>query len=258
MIFYFSGTGNSLYAAKNISEAQGEVLISIAKEMDKSEARIEHTLRKGELLGFVYPVYAWGPPQIVLDFIKRLKLKGAAPYSFSLCTCGDEEGRTTHILQKALKKKGLQLDSSFTIQMPNNYILGFDVDPQDIVLSKLEMAEKKLRKINTIISKRESGISLTIPGKSPALKSALINPLFKHFAQNTKKFYTTDACTKCGLCEKVCPVHSITVKDKPVWGTACTQCLACLHLCPVRAVQYGKGTLTKGRYVHPELRNKFW
>lgn len=30
MIFYFSGTGNSLYAAKLIAQTQGEKLISIA------------------------------------------------------------------------------------------------------------------------------------------------------------------------------------------------------------------------------------
>ncbi|MEL7656540.1 MAG: hypothetical protein AAGU75_11605 [Bacillota bacterium] len=35
MIFYFTGTGNSLYAAKSISEEQGDRLISIAKEMEQ-------------------------------------------------------------------------------------------------------------------------------------------------------------------------------------------------------------------------------
>ena len=37
MIFYFTGTGNSLWAAKALSEALGETLISIADELNNKE-----------------------------------------------------------------------------------------------------------------------------------------------------------------------------------------------------------------------------
>ncbi|SUY47595.1 4Fe-4S ferredoxin [Clostridium putrefaciens] len=37
------------------------------------------------------------------------------------------------------------------------------------------------------------------------------------------------------------------------WGEDCTECLACLHLCPVQAIQYGKGTESKGRYKNPNV-----
>ena len=58
MIFYFSGTGNSLHAAKVMSETHGEQLVSISKEFDKQDNRFEYELKENELLGFVYPVYA--------------------------------------------------------------------------------------------------------------------------------------------------------------------------------------------------------
>lgn len=35
MIFYFTGTGNSLWVAKALSEALGEQLVSIAEELHK-------------------------------------------------------------------------------------------------------------------------------------------------------------------------------------------------------------------------------
>ncbi|MEI6578536.1 MAG: EFR1 family ferrodoxin, partial [Eubacteriales bacterium] len=92
-----------------------------------------------------------------------------------------------------------------------------------------------------------------LPGKLPALKSAIISPLFNRFATNTKYFYATDACNKCKICEKYCPIHTIKVAEKPAWGKECTQCLSCINRCPVQAIQYGKGTVKRGRYTHPDL-----
>jgi len=66
--------------------------------------------------------------------------------------------------------------------------------------------------------------------------------------------YATDDCTGCGLCGRICTAVSIKVGNKPVWGKACTQCLGCLSRCPVSAIQYGRGTIAKGRYVHPILK----
>ena len=37
MIFYFTGTGNSLWVAKSLGEALGEPLVSIADELHKEE-----------------------------------------------------------------------------------------------------------------------------------------------------------------------------------------------------------------------------
>lgn len=255
MVFYFSGTGNYFHAAKAIAEAQSEQLISIAKEFDRGDDLFAYTLQENELLGFVYPVYAWGPPKMVRDFIGRLKVTGSQPYTFSVCTCGDEEGHTTQVLQKELDKKGIKLNSAFSIQMPNNYILSADVDSKDMEMKKLENAEVKLEEINVVLIKRKSDVFHLNEGKMPGFKTAIVNPLFNRFARSTKKFYATDECTRCGLCEKICPVHTIKVSEKPVWGEACTQCLACINRCPVCAIQYGEATLHRSRYVHPELKS---
>ena len=70
-----------------------------------------------------------------------------------------------------------------------------------------------------------------------------------------KPFHATDACIACKKCEKVCPVHNITVTDKPQWGNNCTQCLGCYHICPVHAIEYGKMTCRKGQYRGNSLKD---
>lgn len=253
MIFYFSGTGNSKFVAKNIADFQGDRLIAIPEELNREGNSFEYKLIEKELVGFVYPVYAWGPPQIVLDFIGRLKITGGKPYVFSLCTCGDEEGKTTKILEKALENKGIKLNSAFTIIMPNNYIISFDIDSKEVEKDKILKARGKLKDINEILLNRKSEVFDINPGSFPRLKSTVINPLFNKYGRSTKKFYSTTACTGCGLCQRVCPIHTIKVEKKPSWGTECTQCLGCINSCPTRAIQYGKGTVNKGRYMNSEV-----
>jgi len=58
MIFYFTGTGNSLWVAKALSEALGEPLVSIADELHKEKDGWVYPVRPDEKILFVYPVHS--------------------------------------------------------------------------------------------------------------------------------------------------------------------------------------------------------
>ena len=249
MIFYFSGTGNSLQIAKSIAQHTGEKLISISHS-----GNCEYTLGKDETIGFVYPVYAWAPPKMVLKFIENLKLDNYNNnYVFSVVTCGDNVGNTMKRIKKSLKKVKLPLNSGFSIQMPNNYIFMYDVDSKELEEKKLSAAQKTLERIYNVIDKKETDIFEVVKGSLPSVLTSVVNPFFNAFALQTKKFYATEKCTGCGICARVCNCSNINVDNKPVWGKNCSQCLACIHYCPAKAVQYGKRTINKGRYTNPNV-----
>lgn len=254
MIFYFSGTGNSLYAAKMIARHTNEEVISIAAAENKEEEFHEYRLKDDEIVGFVHPVYAWGPPGIVLAFIKKLKLTNyRGNYVFSVVTYGGSIGNTMSVMRNGLRKKGISLNSGYSINMPNNYIIMGDVDSKEREREKLSTAEETLKQINRAIERRATGEFKVAKGNLPWLLTGLINPMFSKKAIDPAKFYADQQCTGCGTCEKVCSCKNIKVEERPLWGQRCTLCLACIHYCPSKAIQYGNATLKKGRYTNPNI-----
>lgn len=257
MIFYFTGTGNSFWVAKELGKALNEPVVSITDQLQSGENEYTWTLREDETIVFVYPVHSWGPAIPMTRFASRLKLSGYRKQSvFSVCTCGDDCGYTADMLGKTLAKRGIPLTAGYSIIMPNNYILmpGFNVDTKEVEQQKLKDAPLRIAAIAEAI-KEHTDVNLYKKGSVPFLKSYLVNPLFVNFATGKNSFHVTDACISCGLCEKICPTQTITLVDgKPVWANTCVQCVACIHRCPVRAIEYGKETLKKGRYHHPDIK----
>ena len=256
MIFYFSGTGNSKWIARQLSEVQEEKLICLSDELMHAGNSLEYTLSTDEKIGFVFPVYSWGPPKIVLEFIKKITLLNyKAHYLFFVCSCGDDIGLTKNVLTKAFAQKGWGCSAGFSIIMPNNYVLmkGFNTDPKEVEQRKLTEAIPTVAAINELLTSRARNEFRYKEGSIPFIKTRIINPLFNKYQITAKPFYATDACISCKRCEKICPVGNVKVDKKPVWGSNCTSCLACYHICPEHAVQYGKATRNKGRYFNPNV-----
>lgn len=76
IIFYFTGTGNCLYVARQIG-GDGAMLLSIPQVMKQGELNFE-----ADEIGLVYPIYGHMPPNMVRKFIKRHGLRPSisSPY----------------------------------------------------------------------------------------------------------------------------------------------------------------------------------
>lgn len=253
MIYYFSGTRNSRYAAMRLGSLTGEE-VRFIPATDPCHESMDPD--KDRSIGLVFPVYAWGVPPIVTEFIRKwpesliedIKTKGLPVWC--LATCGDETGMAVDMLRKVLGKRGVTLSGAWSLLMPNVYVLlpGFGTDPKEVERRKLTDAVGRIGHIAERINGRiwEEDVRL---GPWPRVKTALVYPLFKKWGVNAKKWHYTDACIGCGKCARACPVDNIAMTDRhPEWGINCTSCCACYHVCPTRGAQYGSVTKEAGQY----------
>lgn len=254
MVYYYSGTGNSAYAATELSRLTGEKHspLFIPKILNTGSLEV----CPGDLLGFVFPIYSWGVPPIVVDFVKQLPADiFRARYVWAVCTCGDEAGNAMKMFARLVKRvSGKAPDLQMSLIMPNNYVLlpGFNVDPQPVAERKLHQAPERLREIAAAINRKERNVQDVHTGSVPALRS-MVYPLFKKWGVDPKKWKAGDLCVSCGLCAQICPVGNVSydAQGHPVWGDNCLSCCGCFHVCPRRAIDYGNATKGKGQYLFP-------
>ncbi len=260
MIFYFSGTGNTKWAAEQLALSTGDVLKYIPDELNKTKnegAGLVYQLQQGERLGFCFPTHGWQPPRIVREFIRRatfLTPSSPLPYIYALTTCGDNMGHAMRIFNKELGKKGLHTDAAFAIVMPeSNVCFSFlHLDTPERVHQKIESAKKRLRHICEVVGNRQCGVEELVKGAIPYTYTYVIGGYYnKHLITDQHFWVDQEACINCGLCAKLCPVDDI-VGTPPQWkhDGSCTNCLACYHHCPRHAIHWGK--MKRGQYVFSE------
>lgn len=253
MICYFSGTGNSTFVATILANFLGEPLKFIP-DISPSELEIPE-----DRFILVFPVYSWGVPPLISNFIKVIgkdywqKIKDSGISVDCILTCGDEVALAPEMIHKDFNRVGINLQSVWSVIMPNNYVLlpGFDVDSKQLEDSKLENCKWRILEIAQSLQRGEKRIDV-VRGNIPWLKTKIVFPLFKKWGIFPKKWHHSNACISCGRCTKICPLLNIRMeKQHPVWGSRCCSCLGCYHVCPVHAVEYGKETKKKGQYLFP-------
>lgn len=250
-IFYYTGTGNSLWTARKIAERIGGTKL------------IPLVLRRGgsffcdaDRIGLVFPVHIWGLPSMVTQFLERLKID-SAPYIFAVAVNAGQPARTLIQLKELLYSKNMRLGSGFSVDLPSNYIPWGGAISPDRQQRKFAAALDKILLISAAVLKNEE----LPPEKGPFWQNIIFSAIYRaslpYVPRMDRSFWADEKCNACGICEKVCPAANIVMQgDAPCWRGNCDQCFACLHWCPECAIQYGKGTAAKKRYRHPEVTLK--
>lgn len=245
VIFYFTGTGNSLAAAKELSKAlSGCRLERMTDYMAKPYKVTDDTV------GFVNPVYCFALPPIVREFVK--KFEGETSYAFSVVTMGSNPGRSLFMMRELLAEKGVKLSYANSVAMPDNIFL----TPPDKAAVMLKEAEPKFRAIAGDIAARKCDTSACV--EKTFWKNIGI-PAGYWFMRNVLKLgqlgLRPNHCKGCGLCAKICPVGNIKIiRGQPSFQGNCAWCFGCRNWCPEHAIRIG-GMRTKAdvSYTNPSV-----
>lgn len=238
-IYCFSSTGNSLFVAKKIAETINAEVISMTTAA---------TLCRDTVVGFVFPTYFWGLPKTAEQFIKNLSFSEKSPYLFAITTYGGLVFGLSHVVNELLKPKNLSLSYFAKIRSVENYI----VSPFFTANDSPALHEKVNRKTVHIAGEIAKRLK-----KKRDIYFFINRIVWRFYPANRKKTFdcnfTSEGCTGCGICEKVCPRGNIHVTNgKPCFSGNCELCLACFHACPQTAINYqhSKG---KKRYRNPQI-----
>ncbi len=248
LIYVFTGTGNSLWAAKEIAkELENCEIVSMGSNNNKNYLLKAHY----DSIGFVYPTYAGGMPKRVRDFVLQLDLKGSeGTYFFAVATCG-RISRAQNVvtqLRHLLKRKGVKLSYGERLDMFSNYVVGYEM--RETVKEEAEQSAIDIKPMIESIKNHK-----TNKGTATTLRQIESMGFMLIVSSMDKNFNISDVCSKCGICKKVCPVSNIDmgVDGKPYFRHQCEQCLSCIQNCPTKAINYKDKTQNRRRYIHPDI-----
>ncbi|HHW90538.1 MAG TPA: hypothetical protein GX745_06545 [Clostridiales bacterium] len=247
-IYYFSGTGNCLFVAKNLASYLDGQYINISKRVKEKEIVLQ-----SDTIGFVFPVYAYTYPKILNDFYKKIKIISNPKYVFIITTYGSTPGRSAEKFSKKLKNL-FAVNYINGILMPENYIAIFKLDNDSAIRQKINDALLTIEKISADIKNQ---VQYLEKHNSPLdyIKTGLVSPLFNFFLLFSHIFFSADKnCNGCDICVRVCPTNNIEkINNKPKWRNNCIQCMACINWCPQKSINYTPMTKKRPRYTNPHI-----
>ncbi len=247
MIYYFTGTGNSLWTARTLAVQLGERTENLATYKDKK------LVCQDDVIGFVCPVYMISLPWFVKQALLNAELNPKA-YTFLVATSNNGKGGfAAKCMDSLLVRNGSKLMYYFDLQMPGNCIE-----------SSAEENAQRLAAAPAIVEDIGKQILARTQNFKSRRKAAKDNIVEKSWFYKKKRsaainsvttFEITSDCNGCGICANICPVQNISITDgKAVHGDICAACYGCVHWCPKHATRPSAEQMRdRSQYHHPEV-----
>jgi len=263
ILFYFTGTGNSLAVAKSIAMGLKDVIIVPMLKKDI----LDYIYNNTEKIGLIFPIHINAVPHVVIKFIEKIEILNSV-YFFAVATHGGVPGMSGLYLNKILKKQKIGMDGYFEIKMINNTPKGVapkflmklnwetDITPEKInmVLSESHLSIQNI--VQKIKIKEKTTLQCLPTGtKRVAYWMMILMWYISEKSKHKLNFLLDECCTGCGTCEKICTTKRIRMNgNKPEWVSEnCSFCYACFNYCPEQAIGVERYTKKLGRYHHSDI-----
>lgn len=228
MVFYFTGTGNSLYVAKELDD----VRFSIAQEIHKEKKEYA-----ADQIGIVCPVYGHEMPELVKQFLRNTTFH--TDYFYLILTYGMIHGGAAELADGYLKACDIEADYINTIQMVDNYLPVFDMKEQ-LAMDPEKRVDEHIAGIRADIEARKVWKQEVTQEDREWHRSYLEMRREHPIDVKSGIFHVLDVCIGCGICMNVCPTGSIRVEKQHARyqdTSRCQMCLACVQHCPENAIR---------------------
>jgi ferredoxin len=242
LVFYFSGTGNSLYIAKRICDKP--IPIPTVNKNEKQSF-------KDDTIGFVFPCYSFEVPRLVFEFI--LKNDFQADYFFAVASYGNMLGCTLNEFDNIAKRKNISINYYNSVLTIDNFLPLFSIEKQ-LKKEPTKKTEEKIAQIVEDINNLKNNILEKAKISHLIIKKIIKLVNLNHNSKLDKYFSINDNCNKCGICVKLCPQNNILKDEGNIkYLHNCCLCLSCIHNCPQKAIHliFERGKL---RYRNPHVK----
>lgn len=195
IIYYFSGTGNSLYTANKIAEAMGGAeIISVRCNVNGVPAS------DADIIGFICPVYEWDVPGSFKEFIEQLTINPNA-YIFMVATYIAILGKSFETVDRLLTEKGARLNYGCAIRCVASQCIAYPPFPPEKIM--IPYMEKQIQKAGKEIRQKKLRDYPKMSAITRRRFDKTMGPFLALESEYDKGFYADERCIGCGICEKV-------------------------------------------------------
>jgi NAD-dependent dihydropyrimidine dehydrogenase PreA subunit len=251
-IFYFTGTGNTEFIAREFGRAFGPEHPAELHSIETLPTPVTpELLAPYDLLMFGAPVLALNPPRHFIRFLRRLP-EGRGRRAVVHLNAGGERFADIGYASSILKRRGYSVVGEYFFLTPANLLLR----RVDALTGDLHFAwfgggyrqngpamfaacrEDVHRAAEEILAGQSRRARFGLPARAVFVA---VRGVFYGLACNLFKLqvHATSDCNACGLCVQSCPTRNIRMKrGRPWFGSSCTVCYRCLNVCPRRAIRF--------------------